>query len=500
MPDAGLQMRPQPVSGASARDVQLLRLLRLALLLAVLVALALTTSADPDLWGHVQFGRDIVTSRALHTIDPYSFTSDRPWINHEWLAEVIMYAAYAAAGGAGLVALKIGVLAGVLGCIIISLRHARLSPAGHDLLVGVAIVGISIRSFSVRPQLFSLLLFAALLLALESVDRRRSYSLVAIPLIFAAWANLHGGFLVGIGVLVTWLSVRVWQTPHRWLAFATLGISALAATLATPYGFEMWRFLWRTVGVERPYITDWRPAWDAGPLLLLPTIVVLVTAAVALRHIRGRADLTTVAIVVLLLFGTARVSRIDAFLALAVVMLLGPVFGRAATTSPRRQVPWQPWTIAAGVAMVTVALAVFGPRASCIHVLDFLRLDHGARPVLDAQRGRLLPFFDWGEYAIWHFAPNLKVSIDGRRETVYSDEMIDMHSEFYQGRSLALLDRIKPDVIWLPQSLQVVKELERQGWWSAFRGQHSVVLTRRAPSLNDASEDGRTVRQCFPGP
>ena len=47
---------------------------------AVLVT---TTLADPDLWGHLRFGLDMIESRALHTVDPYSFTADRPWINHD---------------------------------------------------------------------------------------------------------------------------------------------------------------------------------------------------------------------------------------------------------------------------------------------------------------------------------------------------------------------------------------------------------------------------------
>ena len=28
--------------------------------------------------------------------------------------------------------------------------------------------------------------------------------------------------------------------------------------------------------------------------------------------------------------------------------------------------------------------------------------------------------FDWGEYVIWHLGPQVRVSVDGRRETVYA--------------------------------------------------------------------------------
>ena len=48
------------------------------------------TKADADLWGHVRFGRDILRG-GIHDGDPYSFTSDIPWVNHEWLAEVLFW-------------------------------------------------------------------------------------------------------------------------------------------------------------------------------------------------------------------------------------------------------------------------------------------------------------------------------------------------------------------------------------------------------------------------
>jgi len=56
----------------------------LGTLVAVVLLFAMTrTAADPDLWGHVRFGQDIVAARSISTVDPYSFTSDRPWVNHE---------------------------------------------------------------------------------------------------------------------------------------------------------------------------------------------------------------------------------------------------------------------------------------------------------------------------------------------------------------------------------------------------------------------------------
>ena len=53
----------------------------------VLLAVITHTRADPDLWGHVRFGRDIVSEATIPRLDQYAFTSDCESINHEWLAE-----------------------------------------------------------------------------------------------------------------------------------------------------------------------------------------------------------------------------------------------------------------------------------------------------------------------------------------------------------------------------------------------------------------------------
>ncbi len=57
-----------------------IRSLRVALF-ALLLAILTYTPADPDLWGHVAFGRDIVRDARIHTLDSYSFTSDKTWVN-----------------------------------------------------------------------------------------------------------------------------------------------------------------------------------------------------------------------------------------------------------------------------------------------------------------------------------------------------------------------------------------------------------------------------------
>jgi hypothetical protein len=125
--------------------------------------------------------------------------------------------------------------------------------------------------------------------------------------------------------------------------------------------------------------------------------------------------------------------------------------------------------------------------------VEFARINHLG--------GRMLPFFDWGEYAIWHLSPAIRVSIDGRRETTYSASQIDRHMRIYSDR--AADDEIRNldvDFVWLPRSLQVVNRLSRLGWVPIHTGRVSVILARdprlQLRPVPPTAERGR----CFPGP
>ena len=64
-----------------------------ALWLAGVLILAKGNRADPDLWGHVLYGQDVLAHGVLPRTATYTFTApDQPWINHQNLSELIFAA------------------------------------------------------------------------------------------------------------------------------------------------------------------------------------------------------------------------------------------------------------------------------------------------------------------------------------------------------------------------------------------------------------------------
>ncbi len=246
--------------------------------------------ADPDLWGHVRFGQDILRSGSIVQADTYSYrTAGQRWINHEWLSEVIFAAIYARSGPSGLVVLKVAVSLLIFVLCNAQLRRHGLGPLRSLMLVLLISIPMWMGLGTIRPQLFTYLFFLLELLLIEKASREREYWLWSLPIIFAAWVNLHGGVLAGVGLLglwavgriIDWLGDKTTSAIRRLAVVAHIGLLGIMCGLAlllNPYGVELLTFLMRTATGPRPEIQEWSPL----ALMSLPGQVYLVLLTVGI--------------------------------------------------------------------------------------------------------------------------------------------------------------------------------------------------------------------------
>jgi hypothetical protein len=169
-----------------------------------------------------------------------------------------------------------------------------------------------------------------------------------------------------------------------------------------------------------------------------------------------------------------------------------------------------PSRLAAAVAVVplvlvvaTVHRAVWAGNSTCLLMHGDHQPDRTIAAALRAAApsGRLATSFAWGQYSIWHFGPALRVSFDGRRETVYSDETDQRQVGIERGTpdGLAFLADVRPEYVWLAASSANTRR------WVGARGDYRVDLETPDSFLGVRADQPvvRPVREvpaaCFPG-
>ena len=139
-----------------------------AILALGLFAMAARGITDPDVWWHLRTGQLILQNHSLFHTDPYSFTRfGQPWINHEWLSEILLFGLYRVAGFGGLIVAFAVVIAATF--LMVFARSAGRPYLASLMTLWGAVA--SAPSWGVRPQMFSLLLASIFLVLLEASER-----------------------------------------------------------------------------------------------------------------------------------------------------------------------------------------------------------------------------------------------------------------------------------------------------------------------------------------
>jgi len=437
---------------------------------------------DADYWWHLTTGRLILESGSVPTVDPFSFAYDGPWVAHEWLGEVLI-AVLVDAAGYPVTAAVFGVATAASLLIPARALHGR-GVSVRALVPWIVIGTYALASFAtVRPQIASWLLLSVLLvllMGLRAEDRYRPW--LVLPLMLA-WANLHGLYAIGLGVIGVYVGFtmigRTALSPRRWTALGML-VGSVAASALTPAGpaglLYPLRYLrqddWGTA-----FIAEWQPADFTDPRQW--GVALLVIAVLVLGRRSTSAWLTAVAIVGIVL---ALIAVRNAPLAVVMTMpMLATAFnawvGLPKVTTARRA--GQRRILELGVAaVVIVGILVVLPRAATgreettfpVAAFDALEeVDSDARTFVD---------YDWGGYAIHRLHANDgSVFIDGRSD-MYPREIFEDYLAIRGAEDgwEELAGSYGIQVILLPPDAPLVAEAEASGWCSAHRDDDAALL------------------------
>jgi hypothetical protein len=227
----------------------------------VLFVLALSSAqrllGDGDSAYHIRTGELILETLRIPAYDPYSFHSPPlRWTAHEWLSEVIMATLFRASGLTGVV---------IFFAVLLSLTHWLLFQSLRlrfsDIFLCVVITFVATASSSIhwlaRPHAFSLLFVFIWCHCLDQFQHTNRNALPYLPPLMIIWVNLHGGFIIGLLLLIVY-SVgnafyalvssrgRAGNHAHKARILLVVLVSSLGACLLNPSGIDI---LWFPIRV-----------------------------------------------------------------------------------------------------------------------------------------------------------------------------------------------------------------------------------------------------------
>ena len=463
---------------------------------------------DPGVGRHLRTAEFILETGQIPRTDPLSFTrAGEPWTDFEWAFEATIGELYRAGGLALVCAFCYAIFASTILGIYRTLLQSGLSLSVVLLATSVAFLTIQIH-FSARPVLFTYLFMALVV----EVWRRRTQPLLRdwliLPVVFAAWANLHAGWLAALLFMVIslfgrWLDrvlhqVVVGEAPLMpWIGLTLL---CALATLLNPWGWELHRHV-ILVATSLKSAALWDeylppnfsvPAMSAIAVMYIVGVVILAGLAKCASRWRWETFLPVLFFLyeglkaqrhVLLLMEVAAVPVARDLEVVLHATWLPYLRERLKDFQARQRMAGGDAWLALVAALVFAGLLIRAPIAHNIPVggtisprlLDFLR-DHP-----DRFHRPLTTTWNAGPL-LWNMRPDFRVSIDDRGD-FYGDDAVFSFVKMTNG-SAGWEDKLKRgnyDSLILDPYLKINQLLRSlPEWKEVYRDKHVVIYWREA--------------------
>jgi hypothetical protein len=461
-------------------------------LIAFLAYIARLSDITHDAFHEMALVRLFLETGRFPLGDAFAFTPTiYPAVHHEWGTGLVLYMAAGASplGMDGMAILRVLLVSAIA---LATYRVAR-NHGAHPLIICLCApilfpllwVGFA----TVRAQIFTLLfLMLQMLLQQSDWQGRRSW-IIGWAVLYVVWLNMHAGFVVGIAMLffhvverwlVEWWPDRSWKGVRMaydklWHHFLLIPILAFGI-LINPWGTLYAPYLVRAILMPRPTMLEWQPLWmthDSVTALTAFGLSVLALGYVAKNRrwtrLRGWLFCCLAAYMAL---KHLRHGSIFAIVWMATMpgWITPTAFGRS--------------TIAFFLGCRTTAIrcSIVGSIAClvfiCLHPLWKATLPaddpNGAMvyPVAAVdylQRrgftGRMMTPFASGAYVSWRSFPAIKVSIDGRYEVAYREDVLPKHNRFYLAEPgwQEVLEEYSADLVLVQANCPVMEQLGKWG-------------------------------------
>ena len=489
---------------------------------------------DLDLWLHVGMGKFIAATKTVPAVDVISCTvAGTPWINHEWLFQLVVYWVHNLGGMDALITMQTGIVFATF-ALFLFLIYRKEKP----WLVVVPLYWLLYvyqDRFTVRPDLFSLLFLVMYLHILFRFISAR-WALAAVFVIQLLWTNIHGFFIWGpLLIVLVWGGERVkrqWKLPlgmsqtgrlkdkdYQRLRFL-LGVSVLAC-LVNPYGLkglfyplhvfvnffgESRIFFDKILELSRPLSWDTLFSFNSYPYYKI-----LIFASLFSFILNYRRPNISLAILwaVFFFFSATAIRNMVYFGFIAVLVIVENCAHLSWKDIYLRAVfpVWLKLALAAAVQFVVASQMLdYGQRVSCNGYFDFDTYERKSEFGGVSQRnfphkavdflienniqGNFFNDFNSGAYLVGRCFPDIKVFIDGRTE-VYGSQFFELHDLAWRGDEKTLEELMGKyqltgaflGTVYAPAPIRLVSYLfQNDDWALVYFDYDALVFLRKVPA------------------
>jgi hypothetical protein len=435
--DSSVQF-PSAMAKSSARSTRFLAAICAVLTLACIYFICLKPkpSSASDFFMASKIGQIILKSGSIPHSDPFSWTAKgQPWQVHGWLSDVAIHLIDTRLPAWMLLLYKGGLAALAIGLTL--WRAMRRSgswfmPAAVSLIAGFAVSKWS----DVRPDMITLVFLSLLLIGLDLYAKGRARRMpFVLPPLFALWANLDSGAVIGFALVLLWIAGEIMSardSKENLIAYRPLAIGMTISFIfigLNPQGFNI--YFHPLAGLSRAWTSRGNGEW-VRPDLLSPGLryfLLLLVATPVAMAMAGRRRGWRISDSLILMFTAVLGLAVGPYTALFAIVAAPVLSGSLAVIWNRFAQSRTSFT--RGGAMSSICAVCFAVMLAALTVHEIPKaatskwarqsFRNGDQPKAGAALlasgqypGRLYNDSDWGAFLIRRAWPKREVFIDLR--------------------------------------------------------------------------------------
>ena len=444
-----------------------------------------------DLGWHLAAGDLIRAQGKVPFHDSWSFTAaGKQWLNLSWLWDVFASALFQYAHFSGVALFVIacgGAIAGYLASLC--LRNGASASAVCIAVLSACLLYPAFAAFpniylaaspNVATMLFSVIFYGECL--------KPSRRLFWLPAMMLLWANLHGGFLLGLFIVGFFCGLALLKRDwaHAKI-YALVGCGCFLATFINPLGLHIYEGVTATLGnFVQAQITEWLPYYRN---ITLPGSIpgMLYILAFAGLELRGKSSCPLEARLLswLFLFLGFYQFRYLAFFFLFSAVPLALHIDRLLPKQFLNELEIRKSLLAAGLIGACALPFTFVHMKPAFALPEMISQADADYLKAHFSKSRLLNHWNVGGLLIFRTGGQVPVFVDGRAATAYPDDLLRDYFglvdwEIDEAAWDHVIAKYRIDaVLWVKAHQQLRRFLvEKRGWKEQYSGDYESVYVK----------------------